>query len=194
MERTGRVVILNGASSAGKTTLATAFRDQRATVGDFWLLTGIDDFLKKLPSEWRSVGHDRGASATDGVRFETAPDGLQVRVGSVGRQVLRAYQMAVGAAARVGLNVIVDDVVIDKTHLDDWNSSVAGLDVDWVGIRCAPDVAEGRERSRGDNRYSGLSRAQTEIVHRDARYDFEIDTTTQTPAQELSALTRQLGY
>jgi hypothetical protein len=38
-----RVVVLNGASSAGKTTLATAFRDQRAAVGDFWLLTGIDE-------------------------------------------------------------------------------------------------------------------------------------------------------
>ncbi|MGO9873540.1 MAG: chloramphenicol phosphotransferase CPT family protein [Acidimicrobiia bacterium] len=194
MERKARVVILNGASSAGKTTLATAFRDQRAAVGDFWLLTGIDDFLKKLPSEWRSVGHDRGAFAMDGLRFETAPEGLRVRVGRVGRQLLRAYQTAVGAAARVGLNVIVDDVVIDRTHWDDWNTSVAGLEVVWVGIRCAPDVAEERERTRGDDRYSGLARAQTGVVHRDAIYDFEIDTTTQTPAQALSALTRQLGY
>ncbi len=104
------------------------------------------------------------------------------------------YQTAVGAVAHAGLNVIVDDVVIDKTHWDDWKSSVAALDVVWVGIRCAPDVAEERERTRSDDRYSGLARAQTGIVHRDARYDFEIDTTTQTPAQALSALTRQLGY
>ena len=54
-----RVVILNGASSAGKTTLATGFRDQRAAAGDFWLLTGIDDYLVKLPTEWHSAGLSR---------------------------------------------------------------------------------------------------------------------------------------
>jgi chloramphenicol 3-O-phosphotransferase len=59
-------VILNGASSAGKTTLASAFRDQRAGSGDFWLLVGIDDFLAKLPTEWMSAGPDRGAFAADG--------------------------------------------------------------------------------------------------------------------------------
>jgi chloramphenicol 3-O-phosphotransferase len=37
-------------------------------------------------------------------------------------------------------------------------------------------------------------RAQTATVHRDAAYDFEIDTTTQTPDEALSQLTHRLGY
>ena len=52
----GRLVMLNGVSSAGKTTLATAFRDERAPLGDFWMLIGIDDALAKLPSEWMDLG------------------------------------------------------------------------------------------------------------------------------------------
>jgi chloramphenicol 3-O phosphotransferase len=193
MQGSSRVVILNGTSSSGKTTIATAFRDQRATAGDFWFLTGIDDFLAKLPIEWNRIGPHSGPFAADGVRFETTQEGLEVRVGSVGRRLFRAYQTGVGAAARVGLNVIADDVVIDRSHWDDWAVAVAGLDVVWVGIRCAPEVAEERERVRGD-RFIGLARAQTAVVHQDARYDFEIDTTTQTPGESSSELARRLGY
>jgi len=188
-----RVVILNGASSSGKTTMATAFRDQRAAVGDFWLLMGIDDFLSKTPMEWKSAGPGLGPFATDGVRFETTPQGPVVRVGRVGRQILRAYQAGVAAAAHVGLNVIVDEVVIDRTSWDDWSAALAGLDVVWVGITCAPDVAEARNRLRGD-RFAGLARALTATVHQDASYDFQIDTTTQGPDEAVSQLAHRLGY
>ena len=193
MQDGARVVILNGASSSGKTTLATGFRDQRAVSGDFWLLTGIDDYLAKLPAEWHSAGRFRGAFAADGIRFESSADGVTVAVGSVGRQLLRAYQAGVGAAARLGLNVIVDEVVADRASWDDWAAALQGIDVVWVGVRCSADVAAERERIRGD-RFSGLARAQTATVHRDATYDFEIDTTTQAPGEALLELTRLLGY
>jgi len=193
MQEQSRVVVLNGASSAGKTTLATAFRDQRATVGDFWLLIGIDDFIAKLPPKWHGAGSQQGAFAIDGIRFEKTADGTMVRVGRVGRELLRAYQAGVAGAARVGLNVIVDDVVIDKTSWDDWTVALAGLDVVWVGVRCSGRVAEERNRLRGD-RFEGLARTQTVTAHRYARYDFEIDTTTRSPVEALSELTTKLGY
>ena len=55
------------------------------------------------------------------------------------------------------------------------------------------EVAEERNRARGD-RFAGLARALTATVHRDARYQFEIDTTTQTPDEAVSQLTHRLGY
>ncbi len=188
-----RVVILNGPSSSGKTTLATAFRDQRAAAGDLWLLTGIDDFLAKLPTEWQAVGSEWGLFAADGVRFERSDLGLEVRVGTVGRQLIRAYQSGAAAAAGAGLNVIVDEVVIDQTSWDDWTTALAGLHVVWVGVRCSLEVAQQRERSR-QNRYAGLTRGQAAAVHRFAQYDFEIDTTTRSESEVLSDLTRLLGY
>jgi chloramphenicol 3-O phosphotransferase len=193
MQERSRVVILNGASSSGKTTLATGFRDQRAAVGDFWLLIGIDDFLSKIPTEWKSAGPDRGPFAEDGIRFEITPEGPGVRVGSVGRQILRAYQAGVAAAAHIGLNVIVDEVVIDRMSWDDWTAALNGVDVVWVGVRCSPEVAEERNRARG-HRFAGLARAQSTTVHREASYAFELDTTTHTPEEALSDLTHRLGY
>ena len=173
-----RVVILNGGSSAGKTTLATTFRDLRSAAGDLWLLTAIDDVLAKLPADWREAGSERGAYASDGIRFEATAQGLEVRVGAVGRQLFRAYQAGAAAAARAGLNVIVDDVVIDRVHLHGWRDELSGLVVAWVGVRCSADVAEERERLRRDSRYAGLARAQADLVHRHTAYDFEIDTTS----------------
>ena len=55
---------------------------------DFWLLIGIDDFLAKLPFEWKRAGSYRGTFAADGIRFETTPEGATVRLGHVGRQLL----------------------------------------------------------------------------------------------------------
>ena len=81
----GRVVILNGASSAGKTTLAEHFRRARASDGDCWLLIGIDDFLPKLPDEWFGGPGHEGPLREVGVRFEPSPNGLEPRVGEVGR-------------------------------------------------------------------------------------------------------------
>lgn len=193
MRRNPRVVILNGASSSGKTTLATAFRDQRAALGEFWFLTGIDDCLAKLPGEWMSVGSDSGLYAADGVRFERIDRGLEVRLGSVGRKLIRAYQSGVAAAASAGLNVIVDEVVIDQTSWNDWTISLMGLNVVWVGVRCSLDVAERRERSRPE-RFRGLARGQATIVHRFTQYDFEIDTTTRSEREVLEDLVRSLGY
>jgi chloramphenicol 3-O phosphotransferase len=189
-----RIVVLNGAPSSGKTTISSAFRDERASLGDFWLVTGIDDYLAKLPSEWRSAGGRGGPYAADGVRFEDVEGEVRVNVGSVGRLLVRAYQASVAAASRAGLNVMVDEVVVDRTSWQDWGIALAGLDVVWVGIRCSAEVAEERNRARGDERYAGLATALTVAVHRDAIYDFEIDTTALTPPAALEELSHHLGY
>ena len=188
-----RIVVLNGAPSSGKTTISSAFRDERASLGDLWLVTGIDDYLAKLPTEWRSAGGRGGPYAADGVRFEAVEGEVRVNVGSVGRRLLRAYQASVAAASRAGLNVMVDEVIVDRTSWRDWGIALAGLDVVWVGIRCSADVAEERNRARADERYAGLATALTVAVHQDAIYDFEIDTTALTPPAALEELTHHLG-
>jgi chloramphenicol 3-O phosphotransferase len=171
----GRVVILNGASSAGKTTLAEYFQRARASEGDCWLLIGIDDFLMKLPDEWFGVpGHD-GSFRDVGVRFEPSSEGLEPRAGEVGRRLFAAYRPTVAACARTGFNVLVDDVCFDEQSALDWQDALAGLRVAFVAVRCDPDIAEARERARGD-RFPGLARGLSAIVHLYLTYDLEIDT------------------
>ena len=91
------------------------------------------------------------------------------------------------AAAHAGLQVIVDELVFDKDAWDNWGVALRGLDVVWVGVRCAPHVAEAREAARGD-RTPGKALHSATFAHEHARYDFTIDTTERTPAEALSDL------
>lgn len=195
MARSGRLVILNGTSSSGKTTLATGFRDRRATAGDFWLLIGIDDFLSKLPAAWLDLGLTTGAGAFahDGLWFDVGPGGKELKVGETCRRLLHTYHHAVAAAVRRGLDVIVDDVVIDEDTLADWREVLGELQPTWVGIRCSPEIAAERERARGD-RPIGMSEAQVVTVHRFVNYAFEIDTGRRSVTESLDELCLKLGY
>jgi chloramphenicol 3-O-phosphotransferase len=76
----GEVVILNGTTSAGKTTLAVELQAQLAAAGECWLVWGIDDFLAKLPVAWLAYD-DEGEHADAGIRFDRVDGGITFRPG-----------------------------------------------------------------------------------------------------------------
>ncbi|MBW3587960.1 MAG: AAA family ATPase [Actinobacteria bacterium] len=188
------MVVLNGGSSSGKSTLARAFRDARAAVGDFWLVIGIDDYFSRLPEDWLALGDHVGRFSSFGMtgRF-TKGGGVEVSFGPVGRALLSAYQGAVAAAAHAGIQVVVDEVIFDRPQWDGWGAALQGLDVVWVGVRCDPEVAEARELARGD-RTPGKARGSASLAHEHARYDFTIDTSDRTPSEALAELLAVLGF
>jgi chloramphenicol 3-O phosphotransferase len=176
---TGSLIVLNGTSSAGKTTLARALQRQLAAAGRCWIILGIDDFLGKLPAPWLRY-FEVGSQADDGLSFETVGGEVVFRAGPVGRALLSAYRRAVGVSAQSGMDVIVDEVVVDDESWDEWSSVLRGLDAMWVRVDCPPEVCEERARARGD-RLPGLARSQARTVHRHPRYDLAVDTSTAPP-------------
>ena len=170
----GEVVILNGATSAGKTTLAVALQAQLAADGECWLVWGIDDFLGKLPVAWLAYG-DEGVHADDGVRFDRVDGGIAFRTGPVGDRLLASYRGTIAAMARNGLNLIVDEVVLDEAAWLDWVQCLEALPVLWVRVDCPVEVLEAREQERGD-RLPGLARSQVATVHRHPAYGLVVDT------------------
>jgi chloramphenicol 3-O phosphotransferase len=172
----GRVVILNGTSSSGKTTLIGEFVTRQEAAGACWLTTGIDDFIARLPASWhRTPGFD-GPWADDGFRLEAAGEGrLEVRGGMRWQRLQRAYRRTVAAWAREGFDVAVDEVVLDEEAAADWREVLDGFAVLWVGVRCDPEIAVGREIARGD-RVIGMAASQAEMVHNGVVYDIEVDT------------------
>jgi chloramphenicol 3-O phosphotransferase len=150
MPEPGRVFIVNGASSAGKSTLIAEFVQSRADIGDCWIAVGIDDFMAKLPWQWFDIPQLRGPFGPDGIRFEGSPDGMVPTVGHLGRRLFAVYRRVVATWARSGFNVVVDEVTFDREAAMDWSAALTELPVSWIGIRCDPDEAAARERTRGD--------------------------------------------
>jgi len=124
--------------------------------------------------------------ANDGVVFDTS-DGFEMRMGAVGHTLLIAYRESVGAIARAGMNVIVDDVMLREEEWESWRHATAGLSVLWVRVRIDLDVLEDREWARKD-RVVGMARWQHPLVHRFANYDVTVDTGVLDPSSAADAV------
>ena len=116
----GRVVILNGASSAGKTSLTRAFYELRSSRGELWCFGGIDQAINIIPNLFNHP---------EGYWFAETGDGLQVTNGPRGSQWWATYRRSIALWARSGFDVFVDEVAFDEEQVCDWGVALEGLDV-----------------------------------------------------------------
>lgn len=157
------VIVLNGGSSSGKSGIA---RCLQAVLPDPWLAIGVDMLIQAAPASMQASDGGIGFGA----------DG-EVNVGPEFARLDLAWMAGVAAMVRAGARVIVDDVFLGgAASRQRWEAALDGLEVLWVGVRCAPDAAAAREIARGD-RVVGMARLQAETVHRGMTYDVEVDTT-----------------
>jgi len=149
-----RVIVLNGTSSAGKTTLARALRP-------------------RLDAGFCFFSSDQLADA--GFR----PLEPVARLEGRGR-FFDGFHRAVAAFADAGNDLLVEHIVEEQAWADDLLRLLGGHDVFWVGVHAPLAVAEARERVRGD-RTVGEARFHMK-THGFVRYDVEVETTSPTDA------------
>lgn len=162
-----QVILLNGGSSSGKSTIA---RSLQSLLPEPWLTLSVDDFLAALPPAM--------LDSRDGITI--GPDG-QIAVGPGLRALETAWSQGVAAIARAGAGMILDMVFLQGAVAQTrWRGVLADLQVLWVGVRCDPLVAAAREAARGD-RVSGMAALQAHQVHQGMVYDMEVDTSQTSP-------------
>jgi chloramphenicol 3-O phosphotransferase len=169
-----QVIVLNGVSSAGKTTLG---RKLQGMLTRPWLLIGIDDLIRAMP--------DRGLE--DGSLLHIGDDG-QVDVGPGWRDLEAAWYRGVAAVAGSGTGVIVDEVLLGgRAGQERLRAAFIDLEVLWVGVVCDRDVARTREAQRPD-RVPGMAAKQAAVVHQGVTYDMTVDTSHASPASCAAAV------
>src|SRR4051794_18368577 len=180
---TGRVVLLHGTSSSGKTTVARAVQ---ALSDEPWVRLGIDAFWTAIDERWM----EHGSRASEGFLWR---EDATIVPGRAGQQLAAGMRAAIAACARCGNDMLVDDVFIDRSWLDRWRDELAGLEWLLVGVHAPLPVLEEREKARA-NRITGEARAQFDEIHRGIDYDLMLDTASQSPEEcaraILEALTR----
>ncbi|AUG75099.1 chloramphenicol 3-O phosphotransferase [Kitasatospora sp. MMS16-BH015] len=165
---TTRLIILNGGSSSGKSSIARALQTQLPRP---WLTFGVDTLIEALPPTVRD-----GSAG-----LEIGPDGT-VAVGPTFRELEAAWIAGLAAMARAGARIVLDEVFLGgPASRQRWEQALRGLPVLWVGVRCAAATAAAREAARGD-RFTGMAADQAESVHRGLVYDLEVDTTHRSAA------------
>jgi chloramphenicol 3-O phosphotransferase len=109
-------------------------------------------------------------------------DDATIVPGAVGQRLAAGMRAAVAACARVGNDMLVDDVFVDCTWLDGWRRELVGLRWLLVGVVAPLGALEERESGRG-NRIPGEARAQVDVIHSDIEYDFTVDTARLSPEE-----------
>jgi len=148
----GNVIVLNGTSSSGKTTLAKELQSQCSEV---YLLCSLDAFWDMTP-----YGIPAGSKNFPNMK--------------------RALAKSVKALAETGHNVIVDIVFCGQKTYIELTEELEGLNLKIVKVECPLDELEKREVARGD-RVIGLAKLQYENVHDGVIYDLNVNTFINSP-------------
>lgn len=150
------IILLNGASSAGKSTLAMALQAQ---LDEPFLRFSLD--LLMFGGEVLPKRRDR-----DGPFSWTA----------MRPKLFDGYHGCLAALAGAGNNLVIDYVMETTEPRRHLASLLSPFDVFYVGVRCPLPELERRERQRGDRR-TGDARRDHETVHGFGAYDAEVDAT-----------------
>ena len=144
-----RLVLLNGPSSAGKSTIVGMLREKLRLHGADPVIISIDDYMKISTDEeiWE-----------DDV-FEIVPD--------MSRDII--------AALRKGQWVIVDHVITSARIYEALLEAADGFPVTGILVTCSLETLRKREKERG-NRFAGTAEASYRYLYPREGYDLRIDS------------------
>jgi chloramphenicol 3-O phosphotransferase len=151
----GKIILLNGPSSAGKSTLCRAIQAQ---IDEPFLQFSLDFFFFNSPVLPRQ-------QLKDGT-FDWA---------TMRPQVFKGFFNCLPALALAGNNLVIEYIIETQAQWDALRQRLEGFDVYLIGVHCPLPELERREQLRGDRRI-GDARRDLETVHSFTKYDFEIDS------------------
>ena len=151
----GKIVLLNGITSSGKTSTADAL----------WEIT--DEPYFRFSSDFFTIPP----------RFHKKPYYVPLAT-----TMLHGHFHCMREMVLTGNNMIVDVVLEDQVLLEECVKNLYDLDTCFVGVHCPLEELERRETARGD-RTIGMTRGQFNLVHVPGIYDVEVDTTQRSPSE-----------
>lgn len=163
--RKEQLIILNGASSAGKTVLCKKLQE---ILAEPYIHLEEDRFVF-------NTYHDRFLEG------ERAPE--------IFRKTMLGYYRSLRAFLSAGHNVLADTGFYTPELLAECVHELAQERVWLIGVHCSVEELERRERARGD-RQPGLAKEQATTIHAGVLYDIEVNTTVSGP-EESALLIRE---
>lgn len=149
----GKIILLHGPSSSGKSTIARALQ---ATIAEpFWHI---------------SIDHLRDAGVLPSARIASG----EFAWSDLRANFFDGFHRSLAAYASAGNNLIVEHIFDTDGWLRDVAEGLRPFDVFFVGVHCSLDELNRREAARG-NRRTGSAAHDYRHVHRDMRYDLELN-------------------
>ncbi len=186
----GTIIILNGPSAAGKTTLQ---KELQKTMNELYLTVGVDGFFDAvLPHDFPDGQSYVGGEFVRGVATTVDSEGhsiITLNIGKAGRRVVTGMHHAFAAYAAAGNNLVIDYILYERDWLSELVQALKDYKVYFVGVTIPLEVLEERERARGTSPV-GHARSHYATVHAHGIYDLQVDTSKMS-AQEAAKVIKQ---
>ncbi|WP_310832245.1 chloramphenicol phosphotransferase CPT family protein [Paenibacillus pedocola] len=164
----GLIVLLNGTSSSGKTSISMELKNQKEipfhhlSIDDFFV--NYNDFID---AKFPDIEPTREVEDVGPILFDP--------INSV-------YYATIKLFSEMGLNVIVDTVNDNDKRFNDFLDLFFDHSILFVGVVCSKEELTRRELIRGD-RMIGLANSQYDIIYSFNEYDLEVNTEVLSPAE-----------
>ncbi len=154
----GRIILLNGVSSSGKTTLGWEIQNRAQS---HYYLISQDQFCEMWPYPFHSKNPEKEFNHTMSMMYKT----------------IKMFAMS-------GENVVVDHVLLNNERLksengegtlDDFKNQLSDFEILYVNVTCPIEELRKREAQRGD-REIGSAEKQLKYIDPQDGYDITIDT------------------
>lgn len=193
MQSYGTVIVLNGPSAAGKSSIQKEF--QYLMMPNLWIKLGIDNlFDKPMPdinlenlAFWQTENPIRWVDTTKDIDNNSI---MTLYTGKQGEKVAYGMNSAIASYAQNGNNIIVDYIAYKEEWINDLQKKLEGINTYWVKVNIPLSVLEERETARATSP-KGHARSHYATVHWNIKYDFEVDSSLKTAveiAQELKGM------
>ena len=165
----GRIIFLNGVTSAGKTSIVEALQER----GDIFFYVVANDLFQEMVGE-KYLQQDYWKYLSE--------------------VILMMYHTA-KLYSDMGKNVLIDGILVEreeiKPHYKQLLEIMQDNPFDLVEVYCPLDICRQRNISRGD-RYETQSEEQNELMAKDIQYSVKVDTSTHSAAECADRIVREL--
>lgn len=149
-----RIIFVHGASSSGKSTIARGL--QARLPEPFWHI---------------SIDHLRDSGVLPMARFKSREFAWR----EARKPFFDGFHRSLAAYAGAGNNLVLEHILDTPGWLEELAVLFAPFDVFFVGVHCSLPELIRREAARGD-RPAGSAEQDFHTIHRDMRYDFEVQS------------------
>ena len=156
----GRIIFLNGVTSSGKTSIVEAIQERE---DHFFYVVANDLFQQMVGDKYLRENYWKYLSDVIILMYHTA----------------KLY-------SDMGKNVLIDGILVERPEIAPHYKQLLEIlkdnPLDIVEVYCPLDICRKRNIIRGD-RYETQSDEQQELINSDIKYDFRVDTSTNTPGE-----------
>ena len=165
----GRIVYLNGVTSAGKTSIVEALQARRDV---FFYVVANDLFQEMIGEDYLKEDYWK----------------------YLGEVIIMMYHTA-KLFSDLGKNVIIDSILVEREgvapHYERMKEILRDNPLDLVEVYCPLDICRQRNIDRGD-RYEAQSEEQAKLMSAGIQYSLRVDTSKQSPDECADAILNAL--